>query len=110
MIPIEKQVVSLELAKELKEAGINKDSYFYWVEHKRIEEPDYKDCMVLIDKTQLKAYMPKFWNIYSAYLTSELIEALKEYSGEEKQSHDLRLITPDNLAQWWLIRKKEGLV
>lgn len=31
MIPIEKQVITLEQAKRLKELGVEQDSLFYWV-------------------------------------------------------------------------------
>jgi len=30
MIPLEKQVVSLELARRLKELEVKQESYFYW--------------------------------------------------------------------------------
>jgi len=32
MIPLEKQCVSLEFAKRLKELGVNQESLFYWMD------------------------------------------------------------------------------
>jgi hypothetical protein len=39
MIPLEKQVVSLELDKRLKELGMKQESAFYWVKIKELPEP-----------------------------------------------------------------------
>ena len=39
---IEEQVCSLQLARKLKELGIAKDSYFYWVSDKDPRKPELK--------------------------------------------------------------------
>lgn len=46
ILPIEKQVCSLELAKRLKELGVPKESYFKWHSVKGDRE---KDCYVTHD-------------------------------------------------------------
>ena len=103
---IENQVVSLELAKKLKEAGYPQEGVWWWVDgelcienKKNWKYPWHryegeKDFALLGEKVN-----------GVAPTVSELIYALSEYSGEGKQDHRLCLITPDNLAKWWFSRK-----
>lgn len=73
-MPLEKQVVSLDLAKRLKELGVKQESVWYWVYFdgmsKWIVEPDL-------------FYGDKKVERYSAFTVVELYALLKPYmSGE----------------------------
>jgi len=78
MIPIEQQVVSLELAKRLKTLGVRQESAHYWRDDRDCAHnelvPDCKDCEhvveLLIDP--VKDNSPYFLSFYSAFTFVEL--------------------------------------
>ena len=75
---IEKQVVSLELAKKLKELGVKQESFFYWVdayENYRNTGEAYNGWIVR-QKMNWIANSTKRDKIYSAFSVSELGEML----------------------------------
>jgi len=67
---IEDQVVSLEIAKKLKDLGFKQDSLFYWIKVKNIEVYGVS-YVINICGTNLE-----FEKIYSAFTASELGELL----------------------------------
>jgi hypothetical protein len=73
MIPLEKQVVSLELAKRLKELGVKQESLFFWMS---IKDDDGKDCWA-VKYGPLETFygIPVDENI-SAFTVAELGEML----------------------------------
>jgi len=84
MIPLEKQCVSLELAKRLKELGVSQVSIFYW------------------DKTGTWVnFSPSVGNgEYSAFTVAELGNILKEYNGK---------MIPFTEQGWCFLNKKNVL-
>src|ERR1700722_12116697 len=71
---LEDQIVSLELAKRIKELGVKQDSYFWWV------NPDMTEGNV----TQLLSYDERYLDhhpdlYYSAFTASELMDMLPAY-------------------------------
>lgn len=79
ILPLEKQVCSLESAKRLKKLGVRQESLFYWYNHpqndgyKIMKEWDGAFCV-----TDWISHGP----IYSAYTVAELGELLiKVYGG-----------------------------
>jgi len=64
---LEQQVVSLELAKKLKELGVKQESYFYW----------NTDFPKVVDRTRIVTAPINFGNRYiSAFTVAELGEML----------------------------------
>ena len=57
---LEKQVVSMEIAKRLKELGVKQESEYFWVEHKQINEPDYQNCLILHNKRTWEHYLGRY--------------------------------------------------
>jgi hypothetical protein len=78
---LEDQVVSLELAKELKELGVKQESLWYWCFHKWIDKPDYSACICIVSLSEYrKSYPDEWWDRYSAFTVAELGEMLpKQY-------------------------------
>ena len=76
VLSLEKQVISLDLAKQLKELGRKQDSLWWWVNIDAMKTPQ----RVIYDKI-----VPEIETgnnnepICSAYTTSELGEMLKDY-------------------------------
>jgi hypothetical protein len=73
MIPLEKQVCSLDLAKQLKELGIAQESYFWWVpwwEDETQEIPAYE-----LVHTRNEAQIAN--ECYSAFTVVELGEMIE---------------------------------
>ena len=86
MIPLEKQVVSLDLAKRLKELGVKQDSYWFWldcvagIEGKRAWR--LTDTIELARIAEQEIIPPE--RCYSAFTLAELGEIIKQtglYSG-----------------------------
>ena len=70
---LEQQVVSLELAKQLKELGVKQDSLFYW-------DTDYENGRVIFPNYEVRELMPKLNNRVSAFTVAELGEMLPNQS------------------------------
>jgi hypothetical protein len=133
---LEDQVVSLELAKKLKEAGYKQKGLWWWYEHKqRGKDDDFSECLVLDNEPDYTMHPREDWNKYVAPTVAELGERLPEaveinnyicslminpckggwavyyssYNGKEGYS-----ITADTeadaRAKMWLYLKKEGLL
>jgi len=75
---LEDQCISLELAKRLKELGVNQDGVFSWAKH----EENFD--LTSTDMTELMAKRPKYArryessDVYSAFTLAELFEMLPE--------------------------------
>jgi len=79
------QVVSLELAKEMKELGIEQNSLWWWVSLDRRSPHMYLECI----KTTIGNIRPGAKDQYSAFTVAELLNMLPEgyytfYSGHLK--------------------------
>jgi hypothetical protein len=83
MIPLEKQVTSLELSKRLKELGIKQDSLWHWV---YLETEFCQDWILVQEDGSLTAVYEN--KNYSAFTVAELGEMLPEgyYSQKERNS------------------------
>lgn len=77
---LERQVVSLELAKKLKELGVPQESLFFWCS-------DYQGIMLLSQQEysdNLRNKTPQLSKIASAFTVAELGEMLPEIFRSEK--------------------------
>jgi hypothetical protein len=74
MISLEQQVVSLELAKRLKELGVKQESLFWWV-----EMPADKEFYIQPGDTA-QLFSPR----YSAFTVAELREILPRRYGTQR--------------------------
>ncbi len=79
---LEEQVVSLEIAKKLKELGVEQESYFWWVDTKeeggegfRLRENRTAEWLEHLKATQPAA---KNMEYYSAFTVAELGEMLPD--------------------------------
>lgn len=82
---LESQVVSLELAKRLKELGVKQDSLFLWEHHD-------DSCYGI--KYKPFAVMPDFYNkfkLYSAFTVAELCELLPKEIASSNKYHPYEL-------------------
>ena len=85
MIPLEKQCVSLELAKRLKELGVSQEGEFYWVSVEELPTP-YSPVTVLAD-FEGEWYLHAEWQLdgltatkYFAFTVAELGEMLLHHN------------------------------
>ena len=81
MTDITKHVTSLELSRELKEAGVPQKSLFIWVENSGIHECTYfgdgeDDFSLILSGDYMDSDIDKGTEEYSAFLASELGEML----------------------------------
>ena len=91
---LEDQLVSLELAKELKSLGVKQDSLWYWCENQEGgERPITHDIYIKYVATNRVYNMPEL-KIYSAFTCSELGEMLPRQLTYHKSF--------DNTL-WWVI-------
>ena len=127
---IEQHVVSLELAKQLKEAGYPQETLFYWIGIEgevgdlcRKGEAPLAD-FILNNDEKLKKYVPEGF-CYAAPLASELGEHLKflgNYLEITHWKHGWRVYDKDHggfqedfnlsdcLAKMWLYLKQNNLL
>ena len=93
---IESQVISLELAKRLKELGVKQVSYFWWVNG-------------LLGSEQMFDGVPKSEEEYAAFTVTELLELLPSElnkGGWEKWDNRFELAT--HAGKKWLARYYAG--
>jgi len=76
---VEEQVCSLELAKQLKRAGVKQESLLCHIEHVQIKDWDYTECKGIRTWAEAREYYPaEYWNRYAAFTVAELGEMLLE--------------------------------
>lgn len=78
---LEDQVINLELAKRLKELGVEQDSLFYWIK----KESPY----VWYNSNNYPIKADKFY--YSAFTVAELGELLPAYTNIDGDAYKLEL-------------------
>lgn len=108
MIPLEKQVVSLELAKRLKELGVPQESYLYWM-------PDFATHYeyglegrsvakswrgVRVNPKREGEYLPADDFIFSAFTVAELGEMLPKEIRHKGKAWFLRLTVDLNAMNY----------
>ena len=74
---LEDQVVSLELAKKLRDLGVKQESYFWWYEH---GEPEWEGEIETFVGRQIEKASP----LFAAFTTGELGEMLPTNFKSEK--------------------------
>ena len=75
MIPLEQQVTSLELSKQLKELGVKQDSLFSWIEY---DNGGAHVEMTKWAKTQYGGIGRKEKDLFAAFTVAELGEMLPQ--------------------------------
>ena len=96
MIPLEKQVTSLELSKQLKDTGVKQDSVYYWTWAEWNEKTEW----VLIPRDRaIKLKKEK----YSAFTVAELGEMLPARIKTDYGSWNYLLIVKLENTKEWLI-------
>jgi len=113
---LKKQVVSLELAKKLKELGVKQDSLFYWLEYNdewQVKATHGGLTRKFIDNVRKNArdgrIIPK--DCISAFTVAELGETLRLKLGNE-HDYNSRPITDENNKgsfKWQARNQEEGL-
>lgn len=96
---LEKQVVSLELAKKLKELGVKQESYFNWLVA--------SDGARLMKNPVLDTY--KYFDQFSAFTVAELGEMLPTKIHQDKKQYTL-LIDRDATMELWRVVYLTGWV
>ena len=81
---IEEEVCSSELAKELKELGVEQNSIFYWVRDRPMQ--GWESDRYILELVGITSYQREYG--YSAFTVAELGEMLPEgyYSQKERGS------------------------
>jgi hypothetical protein len=86
---LEDRVVSLELAKEMKEVGVEQDSAFYWIQQGEYSD-DWSEAFIVAKKERDVCYKPALDGECSAPTVAELGEMLpgeiQEIVGNAKQN------------------------
>ena len=77
---LEQQVVSLELAKRLKELGVRQESLFWW----EVESGGYQN---IITKERISGNPSYPADLYCAFTVAELCSLLPESVGTEDHGH-----------------------
>lgn len=80
---IQDQVVSLELAKRLKELGVKQESYFHWVKKDKKANGGLPTYYHLSNEFSLEHSISRLWieDKISAFGVAELLELLPLFNG-----------------------------
>lgn len=102
ILPLEKQVTSLELSKELKELGAPQNTYLHWILDKELADADY------IAEIGIPFNVNGDANSYAAYTAAELGVLLPESISFEKRTYYLSIKKDadlyENYIQMWLVK------
>jgi len=118
---MQKYCTSLEVSKRLKESGWSKSTNFCHIEHKDINLPGYKNCVVHGRMEELDMYPEPYWNLYPSPHSAEILEELPVFVGlykAEMHGYSVRYIDNyfrstklcDALAECWIWAKEKGLI
>lgn len=84
---LEQQVVSLELAKKMKELGFKQESLFYWINREEIPGKTIW-CLEFADEQKIDYLKKSNFDIISAYTVAELGEMLPDHFHTQKSGVD----------------------
>ena len=101
---LSKQVVSLELAKRLKELGVKQDSLWYWQNYFKEEEED-REMWNILSKNEIESKGYLFGKFYSAYTVAELGEMLPDWVDFTQKHYN-----STSKKTWYRCYTKEGMM
>lgn len=90
---LEDQVISLDIAKKLKEIGLKQESYYVW--------RYYQNEIELTTLKAVKIFNKYSHDSYPAYTLSELLDILPStiYTNEDEEH-----LSPDTSYQLWVVK------
>ena len=106
---LEDQVVSLELAKKLKELGVDQESYFVWHTGGKLSGQKFKDELLPRQRPATFGSADSAWTDYPASTSAELGEILPlfvDYT-ENKSKKRFKLYISKNEDNEWFIEYRE---
>lgn len=98
---LEQQVVSLELAKRLKELGVKQESYAQWHRPKFLEKEGEDDPSKMDELTGFYSSYSDEWSTYSAFTVAELGEILPNHLDLEGKWVVLECRKDSTLEHWY---------
>ncbi|KKM01579.1 hypothetical protein LCGC14_1792980 [marine sediment metagenome] len=103
-----KQVISLELAKRLKELRVKQESLWYWCEQfMTIQGKKIVTSKLYRFRDDFIIHKLDRYEWYSAFTVSELVLLLLEYPDEGTRMHKLHEIYADYLARELIVYKSQ---
>ena len=110
MIPLEKQVTSFELSKQLESLGVKQDSQWYW--EKRtflLKAPDWLKnnndiCLVDCDCEKKENWKYYSFEYYSAFTVAELGEMLPDWADFTQKHYN-----STSKETWYRCYTKKGI-
>ena len=103
MMKLEQQVVSLELAKKLKELGVKQESLFYWKGIQSVNEGSFYDVVELGDKKSFLGLDTEI--LASAFTVAELGERLNSYCETRKVGNEAMIKDGMKYVVYYELRK-----